>query len=116
MIMSIYNSRCAVCDLALVEMLIASHIVPWSGDKNLRVNPRNGLSLCSFHDKAFDTGLFTLDDSFSVLLSKRARKQPVCEMQKVGLLEVEGKHIYVPKQFAPDKDAVAIHRQTIFRP
>jgi len=40
-------------------LLIASHIVPWSKDKQNRLNPRNGLCLSALHDKAFDRGMIS---------------------------------------------------------
>ena len=61
-VMSAYNGRCCITGLSLSGLLVASHIIPWSHDRDNRVNPRNGLLLSALHDKAFDTGLITIKD------------------------------------------------------
>ena len=55
-ILSSYNSKCCMTGLSIPELLVASHIKPWSKDKENRINPHNGLCLNSIHDKAFDRG------------------------------------------------------------
>lgn len=62
-VLSSYNFTCAVCGIDLPELLTASHIIPWKQDIARRADPSNGLSLCSLHDRAFDRGFFTLDNS-----------------------------------------------------
>ena len=42
-----YGGECAVCRLPIPQLLVASHIVPWSVDLRERMNPRNGICLCS---------------------------------------------------------------------
>jgi putative restriction endonuclease len=66
MVMVGYGSRCAVCRLQIPALLVASHIVPWSLDPTQRMNPCNGLCLCSLHDKAFDTGYMVIDADLRV--------------------------------------------------
>ncbi len=55
------------------ELLIASHILPWSGHEAERLNVRNGIALNRLHDAAFDQGFISFDDNLHVLLSKRLR-------------------------------------------
>ena len=54
-------------------LLNASHIIPWSVDKMRRADPRNGLSLCVLHDRAFDRGLIAVDEDFRIILSEKVR-------------------------------------------
>src|SRR5665647_2819139 len=54
LILSVYNEQCAICNMPVRRLLVASHIVPWSVDPSQRMNPRNGICLCSLHDRAFD--------------------------------------------------------------
>ena len=49
-----YSNTCAVCGLNIDSLLVASHILKWSEDQNQRLNPQNGICLCSIHDKAFE--------------------------------------------------------------
>jgi putative restriction endonuclease len=115
-VLSSYDFKCAICNLDLPELLSASHIIPWSANVLRRADPRNGLSLCSIHDRAFDRGLLSVGESFDVLLSTRLKTSfSQCRLHLVAFLEVEGKPIYQPKRFAPDTVALAFHRENIFR-
>lgn len=68
MILASYRSQCAVCELPIPELLVASHIVPWSVDPTLRMNPTNGICLCSLHDRAFDTGVLSILTDYSIAI------------------------------------------------
>ncbi len=115
-VLSSYEFKCAICGLDLPELLSASHIIPWSKNVERRADPRNGLSLCAIHDRAFDRGLLSIGDSFDILLASRARlHSSKSRLHSVALLEVEGKTISLPKRFAPAPEALAYHREHIFR-
>lgn len=53
-----YGSKCAVCDLDILPMLQAAHLVP--KEKKGSDDPRNGLVLCANHHLAFDAGIFAI--------------------------------------------------------
>jgi putative restriction endonuclease len=111
-VLNAYGVRCCITGIHVPRLLVASHIKPWSDFPEDRLNPCNGLCLCSLHDAAFDSGLITLDDDFRVVLSKRLRSyfpQPVLEQNFVPF---EGKHIQMPEQVAePDKGFLRHHRE-----
>ena len=67
-VLAAYESKCGLCSLALPELLVASHIIPWSKNVERRADPTNGLAFCTLHDKAFDRGLLTLDESYRAVL------------------------------------------------
>ena len=67
MILTGYRCRCAICSLPESNLLVASHIIPWSVNISLRMNPRNGICMCSLHDKAFDRGLISVNDDYRLL-------------------------------------------------
>jgi putative restriction endonuclease len=113
-VLSSYNFSCAICRLNLPVLLNASHIIPWSVDKMRRADPRNGLSLCVFHDRAFDRGLIAVDEDFRIIISEKVRIVDAPKLHKVGLLEIEGKKIRLPDKFRPDPEALSYHRQNIF--
>ena len=52
-VLSAYNNQCAITRIANVELLNASHIIPWRVDTTNRLNPRNGICLNALHDRAF---------------------------------------------------------------
>jgi predicted restriction endonuclease len=68
----LYNNKCCFpgCSINDPRFLIASHIARWSDNEELRGELSNGLCLCLLHDKAFELGLFFLDDLFRVRINK----------------------------------------------
>ena len=42
-ILAAYNNRCCITGISNPELLIASHIIPWSKDEKNRMNPMKGL-------------------------------------------------------------------------
>jgi len=113
-VLSSYDNACTICELRLRNMLNASHIIPWSVDAARRADPRNGLSLCAFHDRAFDRGLITIDEHLRVTVSQQAKIEDPPKFHHVGLLEIENRPIRLPERFHPDADALAYHRENIF--
>ena len=68
-----YGGRCCLCESQLPELLVASHIVPWSVDRKNRLNPHNGLLLCRTHDCLFESGLLRISPEFDVeIIEKRS--------------------------------------------
>jgi hypothetical protein len=41
-VMTSYGCRCAISGIALPELLVASHIIPWAHSVERRADPRNG--------------------------------------------------------------------------
>ncbi|MGO8816575.1 MAG: HNH endonuclease [Terriglobia bacterium] len=65
-VLSAYEFRCCVTGLSTTELLVASHIVPWSEDVANRLNPKNGLCLNALHDRAFDRHLMWINSDYTV--------------------------------------------------
>lgn len=72
------GERCAVTGCEVRQMLVASHIVPWSEDASIRLEGTNGILLCAHIDRLFDARLISFDVEarilFSAKLSGRDRK------------------------------------------
>jgi putative restriction endonuclease len=66
-VLNAYGGRCALTGLAIRELLIASHIIPWQAAAEHRLDPRNGIALNALHDRAFDQGLITFDTELRLL-------------------------------------------------
>ena len=113
-VLSSYNYQCSICCLNVRALLNASHIIPWAKDKSQRANPRNGISMCALHDRAFDRGFFTVDEKYEIVLSKELKKKKVCDFHKNAFCSFEGKKILLPERFLPDQAALEYHRQKIF--
>lgn len=102
-VLSGYNRRCCICGLPHPEILIASHIVPWSVREDARVNPQNGLCLCASHDLAFERGLIAIGTNFSIMLCERVRKSNDPASRSL-FIAFEGKRILLPDRFTPRED------------
>ena len=113
-VLSAYNGRCCITGLSLPALLVASHIVPWRHDSTNRVNPRNGLLLSVLHDKAFDTGIITVRDDMTVQVS---RKHSVSNDKffSESIEYYDGKPIFLPEKFTPERNFLSYHREYIFK-
>ena len=107
-----YANRCAVTGLPIRELLIASHILPWSSHETERLNVRNGIALNRLHDAAFDQGLIAFDDNLHLLLSSRL-KSFLPHYTVKSLFEAhEGQSLDVPADaIPPDAEFLDKHRQ-----
>ncbi len=76
LMLKVYDSRCAFCDLSYVEALEAAHIIPWSkATQEERLFSKNGLLLCATHHRLFDAGLLTLSPTFQINVANASDKK-----------------------------------------
>lgn len=61
-----YGWTCAVTGIKTKQFLIASHIVPWSVDEKIRLDPSNGICLSVLIDRAFENGFLVVEDDLVV--------------------------------------------------
>jgi len=115
-VLATYNFRCCITGITNPELLIASHIVPWSEDEHNRLNPMNGLALNALHDKAFDVGLITIDaESYTIRISSKLKTKSSPISVKQNFLDYEGVEIQLPDKFLPDREFLRRHNTTCFR-
>lgn len=105
----------AVTGLALPEVLVASHIIPWKDSVERRADPTNGILLNALLDRAFDRGLISFDDQFRVMVSRSLKKAATNAALACSLLEIEGRALSLPRRFAPDRVAIKHHRTKLFK-
>ena len=112
-VLATYGSRCAITSLDVPELLIASHIVPWSESTTRRCDPTNGLCLNALHDRAFDHGFITFDEELRLIASPA-----LLDGHDLGLLRdtlpLVGRRLDVPGRFQPDAEALRFHRERVF--
>lgn len=109
MVLSAYESRCAITGVTQPELLIASHIVPWRVNEKLRLDPRNGICLNPLHDRAFDSGFITLNNDLTVVCS------PKLLLPNELRAQFEGKAASAPGKFRPLSEYLEYHRDTVFK-
>lgn len=62
-----YRGRCALCDIADVQLLVVSHIARWADRPEARGQLANVICLCRVHDPLFELGYFALSDELAVI-------------------------------------------------
>lgn len=110
-VLSSHQNRCCISGVQEQKLLIASHIVPWSEDKQNRLNPRNGLCLSALHDRAFDQYLITVTPDYRVQVSKKLRSQSVNPMIDSALIKMQDKKISLPEKFWPGEEFLSWHNR-----
>jgi putative restriction endonuclease len=112
MILATYNSSCCITGIDKSELLVASHIVPWSKDESNRLNPMNGLCLNALHDRAFDAGLITISaNDYTVLISHKLKSKNPVEAILQNFIRYDGIPINLPDKFLPDKEFLKLHNE-----
>ena len=117
MILTNYSGRCALTGIDIPQLLLASHIIPWSdvSHKKDRLNPCNGICLSALYDKAFDKGLITFSpDDYSVILSSALRDYETEEYYDKHFGIIIDKKLTMPTEYLPNPDFLAYHRDKVF--
>jgi putative restriction endonuclease len=89
-----------------------AHIKPFAKFYNNTIN--NGIAFCKNHHWAFDQGLFSIDDSYKIMISKHFQEDsPNARTTK----DFHGTNILLPHQekHYPKLESIQWHRQNIFR-
>jgi len=117
MILANYGGRCALTGIDIPQLLLASHIIPWSDKthKHDRLNPCNGICLSALYDKAFDQGLITISpDDYSVILSSALRENETKEYYDKHFGCIKGQKLTLPTEYLPSREFLAYHRDKVF--
>jgi putative restriction endonuclease len=116
-VITAYDHRCALCGIRMLTadghtVVDAAHIKPWSTSRN--DDPRNGVALCRLCHWTFDEGLTGISSHYQVVVSP----QLSADRNYAGhVLTLSGRRILGPVEelLWPDLDALAWHRQSVFR-
>lgn len=109
-ILANYGS-CCICGLPLRDLLVASHIIPWSERADLRLNERNGLCLCAIHDKAFDRGLISISPDYRVHISNHIEAHIQIASVRQYFAAYHEQAITPPRLYPPHPDYLSHHFQ-----
>lgn len=115
-VLTSYGKCCAISGLAVPDLLVASHIIPWGTSVERRADPTNGLCLNALFDRAFDRGLITIDEDNRVVVSRKLADAAQRADLACSIREAHGRAIRLPYRLTPDPLALAQHRETIFVP
>jgi putative restriction endonuclease len=114
MVLSNYENKCAITQISIPELLTASHIIPWSISKVERLNPSNGIALSPLFDKAFDRGLIGITLDYKLIFSSKLKEFEKEEFYINQMKSFEGKEIYKPLTYLPNKEFLQFHLDVIF--
>lgn len=114
MVLSNYSTKCAITEIDLPELLLASHIMPWSKNEEHRLNPENGICLSALYDKAYDKGIIGINKNYEIILSTTLKKKKETLFFKNYFASIENLKINQPIKYLPRKDFLEYHLDTIF--
>lgn len=101
--MNAYESRCAVTECQVTQVLEATHIVPYSGTQSNTLS--NGILLRSDIHALFDQGLIFIDTDMRVVISQN--------LENTIYADLKGKRLLIPKNETdrPASSFLEQHRQ-----
>lgn len=108
-----YGYRCAITGITTPAFLVASHIVPWSEDENIRVDPSNGICLSLIVDRAFESGFIRIEDDFTIRVDRRRVGRDLALL--TALEAHDGNKLDLPTEDAPDPEYLARRRDLVDR-
>jgi putative restriction endonuclease len=108
-----YSRKCAVTGFNNLNFLIASHIIPWSTDKQNRLNPQNGILLNNLHDKAFENGFMSINKNYEILICSEFLKSKDSFVQNFFAV-YHNKKMHLPLRFLPDNNLLDKHLEERF--
>ena len=114
-VMSNYDNKCAITGIDIPDLLVASHIIPWSKNEKERLNPENGICLSPLYDCAYDKGYIAINVKYEILLSKELKKKHIETYHLKHFASLIGTKIIMPKKYYPKKEFLTFHLNEIFR-
>ncbi|WP_343696446.1 HNH endonuclease [Flavobacterium sp.] len=114
MILSNYNNRCAISGIDIPELLLASHIIPWSKNEEHRLNPENGICFSALYDRAFDKGLIGINLEHKIIFSDSLKIKRNTEYFHKYFTKIENQEILKAQKYLPRKEFLEHHLDTIF--
>lgn len=106
-----YEYRCAITGIVTKDFLVAAHIVPWSEDQSVRLDPSNGICLSLLVDRAFEKGHLLIDDDLTIRIDwGRVGNDQVLRRQ---LAPYDGQKLSVPAKGAPQPEYLQRRRALV---
>jgi len=114
MVLTNYSTKCAITGIDIPELLLASHIIPWSKNEYERLNPENGICLSALYDKAFDKGLIGINHNYQIMLSTIIKNKKETSFYKNHFAPIENQKISDAIKYLPRREFLEYHLDTIF--
>lgn len=114
MVLANYATKCAITGIDIPQLLLASHIIPWSKNEKERLNPENGICLSPLYDKAFDKGIIAINTNYEVILSTELKKKKDSPFFNNHFASIENRKIIEPQNYLPRKEFLEYHLDSVF--
>lgn len=106
-----YGYRCAITGIATRNFLVAAHIVPWTADQSIRLDPTNGICLSLLMDRAFEIGYLLIEDDLTIRIDwDRVGDDKVLQNQ---LESYDGQTLNPPAKGAPNPEYLQRRRMMV---
>ncbi len=90
-----WEYQCAVTKFNKIEILIASHIIPWSESTDMeRLDVHNGILLSPVYDALFDKHLISFDHKGGIILSDSIEEQSYKKIGVTGKEKIQNLSLY----------------------
>jgi hypothetical protein len=106
-----YGSKCAITGIETRDFLVAAHIVPWSKDQSIRLDPSNGICLSLLVDRAFEKGYLLIDDDHTVRIDWERVGDDQALRRLLG--PYEGYTLTVPAEGGPKQEYLQRRRALV---
>jgi putative restriction endonuclease len=110
-----YNVKCAITGIDLPDLLVASHIIPWSQNEVERLNPENGICLSALYDRAYDKGLIGITEKYQIIFSSELKTKEKKEFYPSNFGNLNGITLQLPQKYLPKKEFLQFHLDTVFK-
>jgi len=110
-----YNRKCAITGIDIPDLLVASHIIPWSQNEVERLNPENGICLSALYDRAYDKGLIGITEKYQIILSSELKAKEKKEFYSSTFANLGEITLQLPQKYLPKKEFLQFHLDTVFR-
>jgi len=108
-----FRHRCCISGVTESDLLIGSHIIPWSHRIETRLDPANGLCLSVLCDAFFDKGYISFTNDLTIIVSETIEQ--LSAATKRSLEAMNGTQATSPSITTINPEFLEYHRENILR-
>lgn len=108
-----FGNKCALTEIHEPSLLTASHIIPWSHNKEYRGDISNGICLYIEIDALFDKGFISFTDDLKVIIT--SNKSKLSKELQDKLESINGKMLNHPNNRKIKNEYLEYHRTKVFK-
>lgn len=106
-----YGFRCAITGIDTKDFLVAAHIVPWSEDQSIRLDPSNGICLSLLVDRAFENGCLLIEDDLTIRVNSNQIGDDLALRSQFE--PYDGQKLSIPVEGAPNPEYLQRRRAQV---